>query len=103
METIRLNYGDILICDCGYIKEVSCEWNGEKELRFDALKLIKVLHEGDDGVYTVRAGSKTADLGVDSGRIWAMRAEFECQVVLDSGLSGYMITDTTDIELLDEH
>lgn len=98
METIKLNYGDILICDCGYIKEVSCEWNGEKELRFDGLKLIKVLHEGDDGVYSVRAGSKTADLGVDSGRIWAMMAEFEIEVEIDSGLSGYLVVKDTPVE-----
>ena len=103
METIKLNYGDILICDCGYIKKVYCEWNGKQELRFDGLKLVKVLHEGDDGCYMVKAGDKVAELGVDSGRIWAMKAEFEITVEIDSGLSGYMVVKDTpvkDIELI---
>ena len=98
METIKLNYGDILICDCGYIKKVYCEWNGEQELRFDGLKLIKVLHEGDDGVYYVKAGDKFKSLGVDSGRIWAMKAEFDITVEIDSGLSGYLVVKDTPVE-----
>lgn len=85
-NTIKMNAGEWLICDPGYIKKVS--YAGE--LRFDALRCVKVLHEGDDGIYEVITPYFSRYLGVDSGRIWVMRAEFDCEVEEDSGFSGYM-------------
>ena len=87
METIELDYQDILIVDPGYIKRVVFA----DELRFDALKLVEVLHEGDDGEFTVETPRGVVMLGVDSGRIWKLQAEFDCKVELDAGLSGYCI------------
>lgn len=91
METIKLNYQDILVCDPGYIKNVSCTYGDTKEKRFDALKLIEVLHEGDDGEYEIETADGAKFLGVDSGRIWKLMAEFDCEVLIDSGLSGYIV------------
>lgn len=87
METIKLNYQDYLVCDPCYIKGVRC--GGEP--RFDALRCVEVLHCGSDGEYEVEWLGHTAPLGVDSGRIWAMQAEFECEVEIDSGFSGHLV------------
>ena len=89
METIQLNYKDTLIVDPCYIKNVTTTLGGQA--RFDALKLEKVLHEGDDGELSVEYQGKHYSLGVDSGRIWAMKAEFECEITLDAGFSGYAV------------
>lgn len=100
METIKMKGGEVLVCDPGYIKGVWCYWGEEKEPRFDALKLEKVLHDGDDGYFMVSVGDKAVELGVDSGRIWAMRAEFDVEVDIDAGLSGYWVgeAETESIE-----
>lgn len=87
METIKLEYQDLLICDPGYIKSVAC--SGEP--RFDALRCVEVLHDGDDGEYPIETASGCHWLGVDSGRIWKMQAEFGCEVEIDSGLSGHLV------------
>ena len=87
METVSLKCGDTLIVDPCYIKNVSDSLGGQA--RFDALKLEKVLHDGDDGVFEINYDGKNYTLGVDSGRIWAMRAEFECSVTLGAGYSGF--------------
>lgn len=87
MEKVRMSRGDKLIVDPCYIKNVTCG-----EPRFDALRCEKVLYEGDDGEHKVVASNgETLWLGVDSGRIWEMAAEFECEVEVDSGLSGHAI------------
>ena len=94
METIKLNYNDLLICDPGYIKSVkNCG-----EPRFDALRCVEVLHDGDDGVYPIQTPSDCYYLGVDSGRIWKMIAEFGCEVEVDSGLSGHLIVRRDDAD-----
>lgn len=87
METIKLNYKDYLVCDPCYIKEVR---SGERT-RFDALRCIEVLHDGDDVETRVEWRGQEAWLGVDSGRIWAMQAEFDCEIDIDSGLSGHLV------------
>ena len=84
---IKLNYQDILIVDPCYIKDVKT--SGEQ--RFDALKLVQVLHEGDDGEYPIELASGAKWLGVDSGRLWELMAEFGCEVEVDSGLSGHIV------------
>lgn len=89
-----MNYGDILVTDPCYIKNVAYA----DKARFDALKLINTLHEGDDGCYifklrthigTPDEDTRLIELGVDSGRVWVLQAEFECTVTMDSGLSGH--------------
>lgn len=94
METIKLDYTDVLVCDPCYIKSVK----SDGEDRFDALKCVHTLHDGDDGEYGVKTTSGTHYLGVDSGRIWIMRAEFGCEVEIDSGISGHLVIkkDTPD-------
>lgn len=88
METLNLTIGDTLIADPCYIKEVSYA----DEPRYDALKHIQTLHEGDDGEFPVKLDNgETIYLGVDSGRIWKMVAEFECVVKIDAGFSGYKL------------
>lgn len=92
MKTIKLQYGDILVVDPCYVKNVATVWDGQKEQRFDGLRCGKVLHSGDDGCYEVYYnGEKLNRLGVDSGRIWAFVAEFEVEVEIDSGFSGQHI------------
>lgn len=83
----KIKYKQKLVCDPCYIKQVKCA--GEN--RFDALKHVKTLHEGDDGCFEVRFRGEKALLGVDSGRIWVMVAEFDCEVEIDSGLSGHLV------------
>lgn len=83
----KLEYNDLLICDPCYIKSVmACGEN-----RFDALKHIKTLHEGDDGEYEFMLCDQRFSLGVDSGRVWVMKAEFDCEVDVDSGFSGHKV------------
>lgn len=85
MKTLELESKDILIIDPCYIKRV--HFDGED--RFDALKCVKTLHDGDDGEFIVCAGGwSIGEIGVDSGRIWVLQAEFGCTVDVDSGLSG---------------
>ena len=94
MSTIKLNYQDLLIVDPCYIKEVKS--GGEQ--RFDALKLVDVLHEGDDGYYPIELASGCKWIGVDSGRIWALMAEFDCEVEVDSGASGHIVVRKDDTD-----
>lgn len=94
MTTIKLNYQDLLIVDPCYIKNVKTF--GEQ--RFDALKLVNVLHEGDDGEYPIELASGCKWLGVDSGRIWELMAEFECEVEVDSGMSGHIVVRKDDTD-----
>lgn len=86
MGLLKMVAGERLICDPCYIKNVS--YDGEP--RFDALKCVKVLHDGDDGEYVVSCPIQEKALGVDSGRIWVMEAEFDCDVEEECLLSGYM-------------
>lgn len=88
MGTIKLNYQDVIITDPCYIKRVS---DRSGTLRFDALKLIEVIHDGGDGEFPVETPDGTRYLGVDSGRIWKLQTEFRCDVEIDSGLSGHII------------
>lgn len=86
MKRIELKTNDLLIIDPCYIKHV-----GDKsgEARYDALRNRAVIHDGDDGEFTVKvANHEFGCLGVDSGRIWVLQAEFDCYVDVDSGLSG---------------
>lgn len=98
MVTIEMKYKDLLVIDPCYIKHIENE-------RYDALKLVKVLHEGDDGEYLISVPSedvKGSMLGVDSGRIWVLQAEFDFSVDIDAGLSGFIsIEDGENIEDLD--
>lgn len=96
MQTIELKSQDLLIIDPCYIKHVEDE-------RYDALKLVKVLHEGDDGEYEISTPDKKALLGVDSGRIWVLQAEFGFSVDIDAGLSGFIHISRKDIEDLDSY
>lgn len=87
---MKLNYNDTIIIDPSYIRSVK---DSAGDNRFDALKHIKTLHDGDDGefpiTYTTSDGeAHTEWLGVDSGRIWLLRAEFGCDVDIDAGPSG---------------
>lgn len=101
---VKLNYGDGVITDPCYIKSVSFA----DELRFDALKHVKTIHDGSDGLIRVGLADKTVDVGCDSGRVWLMVAEFGCEVEIESGLSGHIILDKddpnlyNDIEAVDE-
>lgn len=81
MKKITLNYQDILIIDPCYINNVSLDIGGQA--KFDLLKLEKVLHEGDDGQFEVGYKGHKFNLGADSGRIWAMSAETDCEVTID--------------------
>lgn len=87
IESVQLKYNDLLVIDPCYIKSVK---DDSGELRFDALKCVKTLHEGDDGSYVISAGDTVELLGVDSGRIWVLRAEFDCTAELDAGFSRYL-------------
>ena len=49
MEIVELKCGDYLICDPCYVKRVTF---GD-DLRFDALRCVKVLFEGSDGEYDI--------------------------------------------------
>lgn len=92
---MKLNYNQILITDPCYIKMISDSSNSP---RFDALKLVKVLHEGDDGEYMIKAGDEEEWLGVDSGRIWALQAQFDVEVEMDSGFSGHMVVEDMPLD-----
>ena len=92
MVTLKLEYGDILVVDPCYVKNVATKWDGQKEQRFDGLRCGKVLYSGDDGCFDVwNKDFRLGSLGVDSGRIWAFVAEFEVEVEVDSGLSGHIV------------
>lgn len=84
MQTIELNTGDQLVIDPCYIKHIKNE-------RYDAIKHVATLHDGDDGVYTVEWRGERYTLGVDSGRTWVLQAEFPTTVEVDSGLSGHAV------------
>ena len=79
MKNIKLDSGDILISDPCYIKGVFGEYGGRKEWRYDGCFEVK------------NRGEVLGDLGVDSGRIWAMVAEFPCEVEIHSGFSGHIL------------
>lgn len=88
MDTIKLNCKDLLIIDPCYIKHI-------KDERFDSLKHIKTIHEGDDGVYDICIAGKYRDsLGVDSGRLWVIQAEFDTELDIDAGFSGFVTIAT---------
>ena len=61
METIKLQYQDLLICDPCYIKAVK----SNNQLRYDALKHVKTIHEGSDGEYPIQLASRVEWLGVN--------------------------------------
>lgn len=98
MNELHMKYGDLLIIDPGYIKDVWLEFGGKMQ-RFDALKCVKTLHDGDDGDYLISVNGDIKELGVDSGRIWVLRAEFDVNVLLDDGLSGHIHLDKGNYEL----
>ena len=96
---IKMKYKDLLIADPGYIRSVRCM----DEDRYDGLKCVMTLHEGDDGYYEIFSGDTSlGEVGVDSGRIWVMQAEFDIEVDIDSGLSGeiYIDSDREDTQQL---
>lgn len=89
---VKVEYGDRLIVDPCYIKTIWTEFGeNQKEVRFDMLRCEKVLHSGDDGEFPVEYNGETRYLGVDSGRIWQMVAEFDGFVEIDAGFSGYWL------------
>lgn len=102
-NVIELKYGELLVVDPCYIKNVS----DGIDSRFDALKLERVLHDGDDGEYAVKYNCSGDDwtttyLGVDSGRLWVLRAEFDCEVEIDSGFSGHLVLpEHTQVAIID--
>ena len=90
MNDVKLNKGDLLICDPCYIREV--KFAGEN--RFDILKLVKVLYEGDDGRFEIYRGKTScAKIGVDSGRLWIFQVEYgkDVEIKVESGLSGLLV------------
>lgn len=88
MTKVEVQRGDRIVIDPCYIKGVV----SSGKARFDALRCDKVLFEGSDGEYDVIASNgELYSLGVDSGRIWELVAEFECEVEIDSGLSGHAV------------
>lgn len=99
MKTIKMETNDLLVIDPCYIKRVKepiAYRNGEGydyKDRFDGLKCVRTLLEGDDGDYEIyHCRGKDIDylgtIGVDSGRIWVLKAEFNIEVDIDSGMSG---------------
>lgn len=102
-KNIKMNTYDLLIIDPCYIKHIRVS-RDDNEDRFDGLKHLKTLHDGDDGEYGVCDGNKPLGmLGVDSGRIWVLSAEFPVEVEVDSGFSGEIyLENKTGKELTDE-
>lgn len=96
MNEVKLDYKDLLVVDPCYIKDITTL--GEQ--RFDALRLVRVLHDGDDGVFLYHYDNEPFDLGVDSGRVWALQAEFECEATLDAGYSGYKVIPQGNPDLI---
>lgn len=96
MKRIELKANDLLIIDPCYIKHAG--FDGEP--RFDALRNRAVIHDGGDGEFYVKNGNEELGyIGVDSGRIWVLSAEFGCIVDVDSGLSGEIVLkDVDDVE-----
>ena len=90
-DVVKVEYGDILIVDPCYIKTVWTTYGEEKEVRFDLLRCKRVRHNGDDGCFPVKHNGVTRYLGVDSGRIWEMEADFDGYVEIDAGMSGYWL------------
>lgn len=101
MANLHMNYGDLLIVDPCYIKNISTRWNGFVENRFDGLKCIKTLHEGDDGCYQISVNGDIKELGVDSGRVWVLHAEFGVDVELEDGFSGHILIPKGEFQLDD--
>lgn len=101
MEKISLEMGDAIIIDPCYIKKVSCDFD-PSEMRFDALKHEKTLHEGGDGEFEIKLASGSRYVGCDSGRIWLMTSEFGCDVEVDSGFSGYILLRKGDADLYND-
>lgn len=108
---MRIKAGQYLIIDPCYIKKVT----DGSDIRYDALKLIKSW-DVDDGAYELVYSvdmederlSCSGELGVDSGRIWLLRAEFDCEVETDSGFSGELVViwglvvDSVSVRGIDE-
>lgn len=95
---MKVNYKDTLIVDPCYIKNVT---DSAGDARFDALKHVKTLHDGDDGEYPITYVTDDGEeytewLGVDSGRIWMLQAEFDCDVEIDAGYSNYIVGRIVD-------
>ena len=98
---MKIKNNTYLIIDPCYIKAVRYG----TEMRFDALKQVATFN-CDDGSYSVSAvidGSREelGSIGVDSGRIWVLKAEFDCDVIEDSGFSGYILVNqkASDFEI----
>lgn len=93
---MQMKYKDLLVIDPCYIKSVKLK--GTDEQRFDGLKCVKTLHEGDDGVYKITTDKSNDTMlgfcGVDSGRIWVLKADFNIDVELDNGLSPYTFIES---------
>lgn len=103
ITTVKLKSKDLLIIDPCYIKRVGIYWNSEYEERFDALKHVKTLLEGDDGYYFININGNRHKLGVDSGRIWILQAEFECDVALEVDLSGCILIPSDEAPSVDKN
>lgn len=89
MTKLNLKRGDKITLDPCYVKSVKDDIG---DMRFDALKHIKTLHDGDDGVFDITVDSgQSAPLGVDSGRIWTSQVEFPVEVEVEAGLSGFIL------------
>lgn len=96
MKTIKLTTNDLLVIDPCYIKRVKMPIAYSKDTdsydyedRFDGLKCVRTLLEGDDGFYEIYCSKDyLGSIGVDSGRIWVLKAEFDVDVDVESGMSG---------------
>lgn len=93
MQKLKLEHGDYLVIDPCYIKSIQ---QSTGQPRFDGLRLIKAFDTGD-GVFSVYVKNTLADrIGVDSGRIWVLKAEFDVFVEIDSGCSGSIVVKSKD-------
>ena len=106
-KELKLNYGDLLVCDPCYIRFVGNYYAKENKCpRYDALKLVKEFALGGDGDVALRYGDEgfTRMVGADTGRVWAMQAEFKCDVFLDASIewAGYFVIKNGNAKLLKE-
>ena len=91
---------DLIIIDPCYIKSIK---DSTGATRFDGLRCVKVLHDGDDGIYNVyylnpdKTRMDFGCVGVDSGRIWVMQAEFgKLEIETQSGYLGEQVIRVHD-------
>ena len=89
---IKLKDGEILIIDPCYIVEV---FDTSHTRRYDALKLVKEKNTNGDGIFDLRSNPENdiiKSLSVDSGRIWALQAEFTCDIIVAVDQDDFYIT-----------